>query len=94
MSHVEVHAPGIGEKSSVARWFIVPTMMQIQHATTLNVKQMVANLVGKPGRGMVRLVLIHQESVFGFKSENTVQHLSLPRQIEAPSAGGVRDLPA
>jgi hypothetical protein len=93
MSHVEVHAPGVGEKSSVARRFIVSSVMQIEHASPLDMKEMVSNLVGKPGRGMVRLVLIYQESVFGFKSENTVQHLSLPRQIEAPSAGGVRDLP-
>jgi hypothetical protein len=50
--------------------------------------------VGKPGGGMIRPVLIHQESVFGLKSENTVQHLSSPRRIEPPSAGGVRDLPA
>jgi hypothetical protein len=50
--------------------------------------------VGKPGGGMIRMVLIHQESVFGFKSKNTVQHLSPLRRIEAPSAGGVRDLPA
>jgi hypothetical protein len=50
--------------------------------------------VGKPGGGMIRLVLIHQESVFGFKSENTVQHLSSPRRIETPSTGDERDLPA
>jgi hypothetical protein len=50
--------------------------------------------VGKPGGGMIRLILIHQESIFGFKSENTVQHLSSPRLIEEPSAGDVKDLPA
>jgi len=92
MSHVEVHAPGIGEKSSVARRFVVSSVVQIKHAAPLDMKEMVSNLVGKPGRGMVRLVLIHQESVFGFKSENTVQHLSLPRRIETPSAGDERDL--
>ena len=94
MSHVEVHAPGVGQKSSVAGWFIVPSMVQIEHAAPLNVKEMVSNLVGKPGGGMIRPVLIHQESVFGFKSENTVQHLNSPRRIEAPSAGDVKDLPA
>ncbi len=92
MPHVKVHAPGIGEKSSVAGWFIVPPMVQIEHAAPLNVKEMVSNLVGKPGRRMIGPVLIHQESVFGFKSENTVQHLNSPRQIEAPSAGGVKGL--
>jgi hypothetical protein len=54
---------------------------------------MVSNLVAKPGRGMVGAILIHQESVFGFESKNTVQHLSSPQRIEAPSAGGVKDLP-
>jgi len=72
MSHVEVHAPSVGEKSSVARRFIVSSVVQIENASPLDVKEMVSNLVGKPGRGMIRPVLIHQESVFGFKSENTV----------------------
>ena len=69
-------------------------MVQIKKAAPLDVKEMVSNLVGKQGGGMIGLVLIHQESVLGFKSENTVQHLSSPRQIEAPSAGDVKDLPA
>ena len=94
MSHVEIDAPGIGEKSSVARRFIMSSMVQIENATPLDMKEMVSNLVGKPGGGMIRLVLIHQESVFGFKSENTVQHLSSPLRIEGPSAGDVKDLPA
>jgi hypothetical protein len=66
MSHVEIHTPGVGEKSPVARRFIVSSVMQIENATSLDVKEMVPNLVGKPGRGMVRLVLVDQESVFGF----------------------------
>ena len=94
MPHVEVHTPGVREKSSVAGGFIVSPVVQIEHASPLNVKEMVSNLVGKPGRGMIRPVLIHQESVFGFESENTVQHLSSPRQIEVPSAGGVKGLRA
>jgi hypothetical protein len=72
MPHVEVHAPGVGEKSSVAGGFIVTTMVQIKDASSLNVKEMVSNLVGEPGGGMIGPVLIHQESVFGFESENTV----------------------
>jgi hypothetical protein len=48
--------------------------------------------VREPGRGMIGLLLIHQESVFGFESKNTVQHLSSPQRIEAPLAGGVKDL--
>lgn len=93
MSHVEIHAPGIGEKSSVARRLIMSTVVQIKDAAPLDVKEMVSNLVGKPGRGMIGLILIHQESVFGFKSENTVQHLNAPRRIEAPPAGDVKGLP-
>ena len=93
MPHVEVHTPGVREKSSVAGRFIVSSVVQIEHTSPLNVKEMVSNLVGKPGRRMIGPVLIHQESVFGFKSENTVQHLNSPRRIEAPSAGVVKDLP-
>ncbi len=70
------------------------SVVQIKNAASLDMKEMVSNLVGKPGGGMIRMVLIHQESVFGFKSKNTVQHLSPLRPIEAPSAGGVRDLSA
>ncbi len=92
MSHIEVHTPGVGEKSSIARRFIMSPVMQIENAAPLDVEEMVSNLVGKPGRGMVGPVLIHQESVFRFESENTVQHLSSPRQIEAPPAGGGKDL--
>jgi len=65
MSHIEIHAPSVGEKSSVAGWFIVSSMVEIEHASPLHVKEMVSNLVGKPGGRMVRPVLIHQESVFG-----------------------------
>jgi hypothetical protein len=94
MPHVEVHASGVGEKSPVARRFIVAPVMQIEDAAPLDVKEMVSNLMGEPGRGMVWTVLIHQESVFGLKSENTVQHLNAPRQIEAPMAEGVKGLRA
>lgn len=87
MPHVEVHPPSVGEKPSVSRGLIVSPMVEIEDASPLNVKQVVSNLVGKPGRGMVGLFLVDQESVFGFKSKNTVQHLSSPRRIEAPSAG-------
>ena len=93
MPHVEVHAPGVGEKSSVARGFIMTPVVQIEDASPLNVKEMVSDLVREPGRGMIGMLLIDQESVFGFKSENTVQHLSSPRRTEAPSAGGVIGLP-
>lgn len=93
MSHVKVHAPGVGEKSSIARRFIMSSVVQIENASPLNVKEMVSNLVGKPGGGMVRPVLIHQESVFGFESEDTVQHLNSPQRIEVPSARGVKGLP-
>ena len=67
-------------------------MVQIENASPLDVKEMVSNLVGKPGRGMVGPVLIHQEPVFGFESEDTVQHLNSPQRIEAPLAGGAKDL--
>ena len=50
----------------------MPPMVQIENATPLGVKEMVSDFVGKPRGSMIGLVLIHQESVFGFKAENTV----------------------
>ena len=70
------------------------SVMYIEDPTLLDVKQVVSDLMGKPGGRMVRLLLVNQQSVFGFESKNTVQHLSQPQRIEAPSAGGVKDLPA
>ena len=94
MSHIEIHTSGVGEKSSVAGRFIMSPMVQIEYTSSLNMKEVISDLVSKPGGGMIRLILIHQEPVFGFKSENTVQHLNAPQQIEVTSAGGAKDLQA
>jgi hypothetical protein len=93
MAHVQIHTPGVRQKSSVAGRFIVPSMVQIEDASPLNVKEMVSDLVGEPGGGMVGPLLIHQKPVFGFKPENTVQHLNSPRQTEARPVGGVTGPP-
>ena len=51
MAHVEIDAPGIGEKSAVPGRFIVPAMMQVEHAAPLDLKKwsriLVANQVGE-----------------------------------------------
>jgi hypothetical protein len=59
MSHIEVHAPGVREKSSIARRFIVSPVVQIEDASTLDVKEMVSDFVRKPGGGMIGPLLIH-----------------------------------
>ena len=41
-------------------------MVEIQHASTLNLEQMISDLMGKPGWGMVRPVLVDQEPILGF----------------------------
>jgi hypothetical protein len=50
MSHVKIDSAGIREKASIPRRFIVPSVVEIEHPTPLNMEEMVANLVGKPGR--------------------------------------------
>ena len=75
MPHVEIHAPGVGEKSPVARRFIMSAVVEVEHAPPLDMKEMIANLVGKPCRRVIGPILIDEESVFRFKPENTVQHI-------------------
>jgi hypothetical protein len=47
-------------------------MMQIQHALTLNLEDMVADLVSEPGGRMVGAILMNEETVFGLQPENAV----------------------
>jgi hypothetical protein len=39
-------------------------MVQIQHAAPLDLEQMITNLLRKPRWGMVRSILVDQESIF------------------------------
>ena len=52
------------------------SMVQVEHTAPLNMEQMVTNLMRKPCRGMVRVVLMDKESVFRFQAENTIQHVT------------------
>ena len=58
MAHVEIYPPGIFEKSSVARRFIMSAVVKVKHAEALDPKNMVSNLMGKSGRRMIRAILI------------------------------------
>ena len=94
MPHVEIHPTGIGEKTAVAGWLIMASVMEVQHTPLLDMEDVVTNPVRQPGWGMFGAVLIDQQPIFRLKPENTVQHLSSPLRIEGPSAGDVKDLPA
>lgn len=75
MSHIQVDPPAVGEKSPVSRRLIMASMVHVEHPSTLNLEQMISQLMGKPGWGMVRPVLMDQESVLGLQTKNTIQHM-------------------
>lgn len=50
-------------------------MVEIQQASTLNLEQMISDVMGKPGWGMVRPVLVDQEPILGFQTKNSMQHM-------------------
>lgn len=54
------------------------SMVEVEHTPPLNMEEVVADLVGKPGRRMVWPILVDQEPIFGFKAKNTVQHRTRP----------------
>lgn len=76
MSHVQIDPTGIGQKSTVAGWFVVSAMMQVQHAALLHLKDMIAETMGDPRGRVFGPILIDQEPVFGFQSKNLIQHFS------------------
>jgi hypothetical protein len=53
--------------------------VEIKHAPMLGMKEMIANLAGKPCRRVIGPILIDEKSVLRFKPEYTVQHECAPR---------------
>ena len=86
MAHVEIDPPSIHQKSAIPRRLVVPAMMQVEHALTLNLKDVVADLVSEPGGRMVGAILMNEETVFGLQPENAVQHGIRITRLGRPSA--------
>lgn len=60
MAHVQINSAGIGEKSTIAGWFVVPAMMHIQDTALLHTKDMVAETMGDPRGGVLGPILVDQ----------------------------------
>lgn len=75
MSHIQVDPAAVRDKSPISRRLIMAAMVEIQHASTLNLEQMISDVMGKPGWGMVRPVLVDQEPILGFQTKNSMQHI-------------------
>ena len=60
MPHVEIDPPGIDEKPAIAGWLVVASMMQIQHALSLNLEDVVADPVSEPGGRMFGAILMNE----------------------------------
>ena len=73
--HVEIDSAGIGEKSAVAGRFIMPAMMTVQDPSSLHMKDVIAQLMRHGGRRVFRMILIDEQPVLGFKTENSIQHV-------------------
>src|SRR5690349_3892115 len=87
MPHVEIDSSGVHQKAAVARRLVVAAMMQVEYPVTLRMKNMVADLVGKPGRRVVRAILMHEETVFGLQPKYPVQHGVRTMRLGCPWAG-------
>jgi len=47
-------------------------MMQVEHAALLHLKNVVAKTLCNPGWRVIGPILVDQEAVFGFESENSI----------------------
>ena len=75
MPHIDVDTARIGEKPAVARRFVMAPVVQVAAPSPFDMKNVVANTLRHPGGRMVGTILVHQEAVFRFKSEDTIQHI-------------------
>ena len=50
-------------------------MVKIEQSPPIDMKDVVANALRHPGGRMVGPILIHQQAIFRFKPENTIQHI-------------------
>ena len=75
MPHIDVDTARIGQKPPVARRLVMTTMVKIEDSSPFDMKNVVANTLRHPGGRMVGTILVHQEAVFRFKSEDTIQHI-------------------
>lgn len=71
-------------------------MVEIKHPSTLDLEQMISDLMGKPGWGMVRPVLMDQEPVLGLQAKNSMQHTftSVPNSGHWEAMLSTRQTPA
>ncbi len=51
-------------------------LVAIQDATALNAKDMVTQTMGNPCRRVLRAVLVNEQTIFGFKPKNAIQHVT------------------
>jgi hypothetical protein len=75
MPHIQVDPPAVREKSPIPRRLIMAAMVEIQHSSTLNLEQMISDLMGKPGCRTIRSILVDQEPVLGLQTKNSMQHM-------------------
>ena len=52
----------------------MPTMMKIKHPSPLDMEEVIADFMGKPGWRMIGTVFMNEKTIFGLKSKDAVQH--------------------
>src|SRR5439155_13880110 len=92
VSNVEIEAPAIKEKTSVARWFLVIAVMQIDGARLGFAKKIVFYLCGPEFRIHMRLFFAQKTAVFGLNSNDPIHRSKLTHRI-AKSLNEKRDFP-
>ena len=72
------------------------TMVEIKQPSTLDLEEMISDLMGKPSWGMVRPVLMDQEPVLSLQAKNSMQHMftSVPNPGHWEAMLSTRQTPA
>ena len=76
VTHIEIDAAGIGQEAPISRRLIVSALVAIQNTALLNPENMITQTMGNPCRRVFRAVLVNEQTIFGFKTENSIQHVT------------------
>jgi hypothetical protein len=60
MPHVHIDPSGVGQKTPIARRLIVATVMKVEHASSLNMEQMIPNLLSEPSRRRIGAIFVYE----------------------------------
>jgi len=76
VAHVEIKAATVQQKPTVARWFFVIAIMQVQSARSPASENVILD-ARRPGFGR-KLGIVDKRTIFGFEADHPIHNANIP----------------